>query len=153
MRKSMSKTAKGSEEREVLEFDLGVRVYPPSRDGGYWRIRWDERRQGKDTTAKNQAAAIRKAQDIVERLRRSVPTELGRAKGAHLVAHYLDPRRRPPRVNQWSVKHREEQTRICQKYILPVIADISCRDLTRADFQEIIDQAATASVAHHIAAP
>ncbi|HVL32238.1 MAG TPA: hypothetical protein VM600_01495, partial [Actinomycetota bacterium] len=109
----MKDSSKGSEDRNVLEFDLGVRIYPPSREGGYWRIRWEERRQAKDTSAKDQAAAIKKAQDVVERLRRSVPTELGRAKGAHLVAHYLDPDRRPPRVAAWSVKHREEQTRIC----------------------------------------
>ncbi len=146
----MSKTTKGSDDRNVLEFDLGVRVYPPARSGGYWRIRWEERRQPKDTSAKDQAAAIEKAQGIVERLRRSVPTELGRAKGAHLAAHYLDPSRRPPRVVQWSVKHREEQTRICEKYVLPVIGDVACRELTRADFQETINQASTPSVAHHV---
>jgi integrase len=53
-------------------------------------------------------------------------------------------------VTQWSVKHRDEQTRICEKYVLPVIGEVSCRELTRADFQEIINQASTASVAHHI---
>jgi integrase len=146
----MSSASKDPEDRQVLEFDLGVKVYPPKREGGYWRVRWEERRQPKDTPAKDQTAAIKKAQDIVERLRRSVPTELGRAKGEHLVAHYLDPNRRPPRVTQWSIKHREEQTRICEKYVLPVIRDVSCRELTRADFQDIINQAATASVAHHI---
>lgn len=75
---------------------------------------------------------------------------MGRAKGAHLVGHYLDTNRRPPRVTQWSVKHREEQTRICEKYVLPVIAEVACRELTGADFQEIIDLASTPSVAHHI---
>ena len=123
---------------------------PPARDGGYWRIRWEARRQPKDTSAKDQPSAIKKAQDIVERLRRSVPTELRRAKGEHLVAHYLDPTRRPPRVAKWSVKPREEQTRICEKYVLPVIAEVSCRELTRADFQDIINLASTASAAHHI---
>lgn len=123
----MSKASKDSEDRNVLEFELGVRVYPPARDGGYWRIRWEERRQPKDTSAKDQTSAIKKAQDIVERLRRSVPTELARAKGEHLVAHYLDPNRRPPRVSE-----------------------VSCRELTRADFQDIINLASTASVAHHI---
>lgn len=127
MRQVMSKASKDSEDRNVLEFELGVRVYPPARDGGYWRIRWEERRQPKDTSAKDQTSAIKKAQDIVERLRRSVPTELARAKGEHLVAHYLDPNRRPPRVSE-----------------------VSCRELTRADFQDIINLASTASVAHHI---
>jgi hypothetical protein len=31
---------RGGQKREVLEFDFGVRVYPPASDGGYWRIRW-----------------------------------------------------------------------------------------------------------------
>lgn len=48
------------------------------------------------------------------------------------------------------MKHREEQTRICEKYVLPVIAEVACRELTRADFQEIIDLASIPSVAHHI---
>ncbi len=135
--------------RKVLEFDMGVRVYPPSRPDGYWRLRWEERRRAKDTTARDQAAAIAKANEIVERLVRSSPTELGRAKGADLVAHYLDPKRRPPRVSSWSIRHRDEQTRICEKFVLPVIADVPCRELTRDDFQEIIDLASTKSVAHH----
>lgn len=47
--------------------------------------------QRKDTTARSRSAAIAKATEIVERLSRSAPTELGRATGAGLVAHYLDP--------------------------------------------------------------
>jgi hypothetical protein len=41
MRQAMSKTTKGGADRSVLEFDLGVRVYPPARVDGYWRIRWE----------------------------------------------------------------------------------------------------------------
>lgn len=88
-----------SSDREVLEFDFGVRVYPPARDGGYWRVRWEERHRGRDTSARDRAAAITKASEIVERLARSAPTALARSRGADLVAHYLDPSRRPPRVN------------------------------------------------------
>jgi len=66
------------------------------------------------------------------------------------VAHYLDPSRRPPRVKAWSVRHRGEQVRYCNDYVLPVIAEVSCRELSRADFQEIIDRATTRSVAEHL---
>jgi integrase len=135
--------------RNVLEFDMGVRVYPPSRPGGYWRLRWEERRRAKDTTARDQASAIVKANEIVARLARSAPTELGKARGADLVAHYLDPKRRPPRVASWSIRHRDEQARICERFVLPVIAEVPCRELTRDDFQEIIDLASTKSVAQH----
>jgi hypothetical protein len=140
----------GSQKREVLEFDFGVRVYPPASDGGYWRIRWEERHRGRDTTARNRSAAIAKASDIVERLARSAPTALGRARGADLVAYYLDPSRRPPRVASWSIRHRDEQVRYCTDYVLPVIAEVACRELSRADFQEIIDRARTRSVAEHL---
>lgn len=40
----MSKKMENSVEvqrREVLEFDLGVCVYPPAAAGGYWRVRWE----------------------------------------------------------------------------------------------------------------
>jgi hypothetical protein len=53
---------------------------------GYWRLRWEERRTRRDTTARSPTAAIAKATEIVERLARSAPTELGRATGADLVA-------------------------------------------------------------------
>lgn len=137
-------------DREVLEFDFGVRVYPPAKDGGYWRIRWEERHRGRDTTARDRGAAIAKASEIVERLARSAPTALAKTRGSHLVAHYLDPRRRPPRVQSWSVRHRDEQVRYCNDYVLPVIAEVQCRELSRADFQEIIDRARTRSVAQHV---
>lgn len=137
-------------ERDVLEFDFGVRAYPPVNPDGYWRLRWEERRTRKDTTAKSRTAAIAKASEIVERLARSAPTELGRATGADLVAHYLDPGRRPPRVKSWSIRHRDEQTRYCELYLLPVLGDMPCRELTRDDFQLILDKAPTKSVASHI---
>lgn len=144
------KNAQPGAEREVLEFDFGVRVYPPARADGYWRIRWEERHKDKDTTAKNRNAAISKASEIVERLGRSAPTGLGRATGAELVAHYLSPARRPPRTKQWSIRHRDEQTRYCNLYVLPVIGDVPCRELTRDDLQVILDKAPTKSVAKHI---
>jgi integrase len=146
----MSETQAVTQAREVLGFDHGVRAYAPSTNGGYWRLRWEEQRRRRDTTAPNRAAAIAKAGEIVERLGRAAPTELGRARGADLVAHYLDPARRPPRVKQWSDRHRDEQTRYGNLYVLPVIATVPCRELTRVDFQHILNQARTASVAQHV---
>jgi hypothetical protein len=45
---------------------------------------------GEGHRAKDQAGAISKAQDIVERLRRSVPTELAEPKGVLAVLAYLN---------------------------------------------------------------
>ena len=138
------------DDREVLEFDFGVRVYPPASDGGYWRIRWEERHRYRDTAARDRTKALAKATEIVERFARSAPTELGRTKGTDLVAHFLDPQRRPPKVKSWSIRHRGEQTRYCNDYVLPVIGEVPCRQLSKADFQQILDQASTRSVAEHL---
>ena len=137
--------------REVLEFEGGVRAYPPL-DGGLWRIRWDEAGKRRETTARSREEAIARSGELVERLGRAAPTDLGRATGAELVAHYLDPARRPARVSSWSVRHRDEQVRYCHLYVLPVIGATPCRRLTRVDFQRIVGHAPTASVGTHLMA-
>ena len=136
--------------RDVLEFDNGVRAYPPAHAGGYWRIRWEEAGRRRDTSARTQADAIAKAGELVERLSRGTDTDLAKATAADLVAHYLDPRRRTPRGQPWSQRHRDDQARYCALYVLPEIGHIACRRLTRGDFQRIIDRASTASVAQHL---
>lgn len=136
--------------RELLEFGCGVKAYPPARTEGYWRVRWEEAGRRRDTTARSRAEAIIKATELVERLGRGTPTDLARATGAELVAHYLDPARQPPRVEQWSERHRDEQARYCHLYVEPLVGPIPCRKLTRLDFQRIIDQAPTPSVASHL---
>jgi hypothetical protein len=94
-------------------------------------VRWDEHHRRHDTTAKDQRAAIAKATEIVERLSVGSRTDLVKARGAELIAHYLDPHRRPTRVKEWSERMREEQIRYCSKYVLPVIGDVRCRELQR----------------------
>lgn len=61
---------------------------------------------------------------MVARLSQGRPTDWGRATGEALVAHYLDPNRRPARGRAWSARHREEQQAYCAKFVLPVIATI-----------------------------
>ena len=135
---------------EVLEFDHRVRAYPPATTGGLWRLRWDEHHRRRDTTAKDRTGAIAKATEIVDRLAIGSATELVNARGADLVARFLDPARRPARVREWSERMREEQVRYCTKYVLPVIGDVRCRELCRSDFQRILDRAWTASVARQV---
>ena len=136
--------------REALEFECGVRAVAPPAPGGYWRVRWEEAGQRRDTTARSRDDAITKAGELIERLGRGTPTALARSTGAELIAHYLDPGRRPPRVESWSDRHRDEQVRYCQKYLTPTIGSIACRRLTRVDFQRVIDQASTPSVGTHL---
>ena len=137
-------------DREVLELDCGVRAYSPTSAGGYWRIRWEEAGRRRDTTAPGRAEAIAKATELAERLGRGSATDLARATGADLVAHYLDPARRPPRVAAWSERHRDEQARYCERYVLPVLGHLPCRCITRLHLQAVVDQAPTTSVAEHL---
>jgi hypothetical protein len=53
-------------------------------------------------------------------------------------------------VAVWSVNHRDEQVRYCHRFVLPIIATVPCRELGRPDFQRILDQAPTASVARQL---
>jgi hypothetical protein len=45
---------------------------------------------------------------------------------------------------------REEQVRYCKKYVLPMIGEVRCRQLGRADLQRILNRARTASVARQL---
>lgn len=124
----------GADSTEVLEFEHGVRAYPPAAPGGLWRLRWDEHHRRRDTTAKDRAGAIARASEIVDRLAIGSATELVNARGSELVARFLD---RPARVRECSEPMRKEQVRYCNKYVVPIIGDVRCRDLCRADFQRI----------------
>ena len=62
--------------------------------------------------------------------------------GADLVAHYVDPDRLSPH-RQWSRKHAHTQARLCQRFALPVIATVTCQDITPAHTQQIVNAAPT----------
>lgn len=110
----------------------------------------NEQRRHRDTSARTKADAIAKATELVERLGRGTPTDLGKARGTDLVDLYLNPGRRRPQVARWSERHRDEQTRSFSLYVLPAVANVACRQLTRLDFQRILDRAPTPSVAQHL---
>lgn len=131
--------------REVLEFDCGVVVYEPATEAGYWRLRWSEDGRRRDTTAKSREEAIARAEDIVERLSAGLPEGMAKAKGIRLVEHYLDPTR-----TRWSERHRDAQVAYCERFVVPAIGAVPLRDLTRAHFQRMVDQANSASVAEHL---
>ena len=135
---------------EVLEFDCGVRAYPPARPDGYWRLRWMEEGHRRDTTARSRDEGLAKAAELVAGLARGRPTDWARAPGAALVRHYLDPTRRPLRGRAWSVRHREEQEAYCRRFVAPVIADVELRQLSRSHFARVLGAAPTSSVASHL---
>ena len=63
--------------------------------------------------------------------------------GADLIAHYLDPDRLPV-DERWSRKHAHTQRRLCERFAAPVIAAITCQDITNGHTQQIVNAAPTA---------
>ncbi|MBV9410664.1 MAG: hypothetical protein JO148_03645 [Acidimicrobiia bacterium] len=133
--------------RELLTLSGGITASGPTRPHGYWRLRWVEYGRRKDTTARTREEAVAKADAIAERLCVGTPTAFLRAKGAELVAHYLDLSRPPARGRVWSERHREEQESLCARFVLPAIGAMAVSDLSRADFQRILDTAPTEATA------
>jgi hypothetical protein len=139
-----------TEIRHALDFDCGVRAYPPSSPGGYWRLRWMEADRRRETTATSRDEVLAKAADLVARLAQGRPTDWSQAKGDALVAHYLDASRRPVRGRAWSARHREEQQAYCARFVTPVIAHVELGRLSRVHFAQVLAQAGSASVAAHL---
>jgi hypothetical protein len=82
-----------------------------------------------------------KLEKVTERLRAGAPDM--RRPGADLIAHYLDPDRLPVR-DRWSRKHADTQRRLCQRFAAPVIAAVTCQDITTAHTRKIVNAAPTA---------
>jgi len=64
--------------------------------------------------------------------------------GADLIAHYLDPDRLPV-ARRWSRRHADTQRRLCRRFAAPVIAAVTCQDITPGHMQQIVNAAPTAS--------
>jgi len=64
--------------------------------------------------------------------------------GADLIAHYLDPDRLPV-AKRWSRRHADTQRRLCRRFAAPVIAAVTCQDITPGHMQQIVNAAPTAS--------
>jgi hypothetical protein len=63
--------------------------------------------------------------------------------GAALIAHYLDPDRRPVQ-DRWSRRYADNQRRLCERFALPVIAEVICQDIKVEHTQKIVNAAPTA---------
>ena len=126
--------------RVVIELECGITVYPAREEGGRWRAVWKEngeRRQCEAVTEEKLAARLEK---VTERLAADAPNM--ERPGEDLIAYYLSPRRHPAR-KQWSAKHADTQRRLCERFVAPVIAAITCQDITVADMQKAVNAAPT----------
>ena len=128
--------------RVVVEAECGILVYPPEEAGEPWRATFTENGRRRFRQAMTEAELAAKLAKVTERLRAGAP-DMERP-GADLIAHYLDPDRLPV-AKRWSRRHADTQRRLCQRFAAPVIAAVTCQDITPGHMQQIVSAAPTAS--------
>ena len=128
--------------RVVVEAECGILVYPPEEAGEPWRAVFTENGRRRFRQAMTEAELAAKLAKVTERLRAGAP-DMERP-GADLIAHYLDPDRLPV-AKRWSRRHADTQRRLCQRFAAPVIAGVTCQDITAGHMQQIVSAAPTAS--------
>ena len=81
-----------------------------------------------------------KLERVTERLAADAPGI--ERPGTDLIAYYLSPGRHPA-ARPWSRKHADTQRRLCQRYLVPMIGNLVCQDITVADMQAVVNAAPT----------
>jgi len=126
----------------VVEAGCGILVYPPEVEGEPWRATFVESGRRRFRQAMTEAELAAKLAKVTERLRAGA-SDMERP-GADLIAHYLDPDRLPV-SKRWSRRHADTQRRLCRRFAAPVIAAVTCQDITPGHMQQIVNTAPTAS--------
>jgi integrase len=135
-----ARTATRGDGRVVVEMESGITVYPARQEGGRWRAVWYENGERCQCEAVTEEKLAVKLDKVTERLAAGAPNM--QRPGADLIAHYLSPDRHPPR-KRWSPKHADTQRRLCERFVAPVIAAITCQDIKIADMQKAVSAAPT----------
>jgi integrase len=135
--------------RPVIEMEYGITVYPARFEGDRWRAVWyeDGERQQCESAREDRLAA--RLEQVTERLRADAANM--RRPGTDLIAHYLDPDRRPVE-KRWSRKHTHTQRRLCERFAAPVIGEVTCHDIKTSHMQKIVNAAPTAGEGDRVAA-
>src|ERR1700722_3602100 len=126
--------------RVVVELECGVTVYPARVEGGRWRAVWYENGVRRQCEASSEDRLAAKLEKVTERLMADAPN-LERP-GADLIAWYLSPARHPA-DRPWSAKQSDTQRRLCDRFVAPVIAAITCQDIKAAHMQQAVNAAPT----------
>jgi integrase len=126
--------------RVVVELEGGVTVYPAREPGGRWRAVWYENGVRRQCEAASEDRLAARLEKVTERLMADAPN-LERP-GADLIAWYLSPSRHPA-GRAWSAKHADTQRRLCERFVAPVIAAITCQDIKVTDMQKAVNAAPT----------
>jgi hypothetical protein len=116
--------------------DCGITVYPARSEGGRWRAVWYEDGQRQQCEAASEEKLAAKLEKVRIRLEADAP---GMKKpGADPIAHFLGPDRHPVQ-DRWSRKHADTQRRLCERFAVPVIAAVTCKDIKISHMQAIIN--------------
>jgi hypothetical protein len=129
-----------SSARPVGELGCGITVYPSRGEGDAWRAVWVEGGRRRYREAVTEQGLAVKLEKVMERL--SADALNMERPGADLIAYYLSPDRLPA-DRQWSRKHAHTQRRLCERFAVPVIAAVTCQDITTGDMQQIVNAAPT----------
>jgi hypothetical protein len=121
-----ARAASRGDGRLVLELEWGITVYPAREEGDRWRAVWQENGQRRQCEAASETRLAHKLEKVTERLAADAPGM--ERPGADLIAHYLDPDRLPV-PKRWSRRHADTQRRLCQRFVSPVIAAVTCQDI------------------------
>jgi hypothetical protein len=81
--------------RAVIEVDGGITVYPPEEAGAPWRATFTENGRRRFRQGATEAELAARLEKVTERLQAGAANM--ERPGAELIAHYLDPDRRPRR--------------------------------------------------------
>jgi integrase len=126
--------------RVVVELGCGVTVYPAREEGDRWRAVWYENGARRQCEAASEEKLAARLEKVTERLAADAPN-LERP-GADLITYYLSPGRHPA-SRPWSAKHADTQRRLCERFVAPAIARLTCQDIKAADMQKAVNAAPT----------
>jgi integrase len=126
--------------RESTDEGYGIVVYKPrpwiAEDP--FRATYTEGGRRRYLQATTEALMAAKVMKVRERL--AADAGCMDRSGADLVAYYLSPSRHPV-DKRWSRKHADTQRRLCERFVAPVIAAVTCQDITKPDMQQIVNSA------------
>jgi hypothetical protein len=128
----------------VIETPEGITVYAGRCDGDRWRAVWYENGKRKQCQAASEDRLAAALEKVAVRLAADAPNML--RAGDELITFYLSADRLPAE-RQWSRKHAETQRNLSERFLRPVIGQLTCQDIRVADMQAVVNAAPTAKEA------
>ncbi len=114
-------------------------IYPPSRSP-YHEIKWVGLNGKRKQTSKGRtfAQASAAAETILDEL--EAGSELPGSLVTVMITSYLDAARVRSRGRVWSINTQAKTAWLLNKYVVPVIGHLRCRELTHKDLIDVITQ-------------